>query len=383
MRFSFGFPRLLSKRTFFSGILLVVLLGGLGGGVYLTQNGTNFLPRASERVEDLKTEMVLSTPKTAVSLGEIFPVDIIVHTDRDEANLFVAKLRYPASLKVIKVSTSSAQANLESGDYFIQKWIKINVNNSGGETEVVGGVPNPGIKTGAKNGKDLILARVYFQAESSDPASISAANSEIYRNSDNVNILTTAKSLDLKIDGNRDPNAPTNIDNNPEETLQPLLAPQGGETLAFDSPFRIVWDRELKDVTVSLLVNNQLLGNLAYRLPNASFYNFIPSQKIPVAYLDRNNTFQIKVTGVMDNGQKVSYQNDEPFSIAFNPQVGSNQSALDLLRKLQSGVNIDNTMLSLLLTSFNSDKNVDKVDLNQDGYVNEIDLWLAKNLIKN
>jgi hypothetical protein len=381
MGIPFVLPGFGVKKTILSGVLMVVLLGGLGGGVYLTQHGTSFLPRAENRLPILSTNLVLETPKADVALGEVFPVDIVVHSDVEAANLFAAKLEYPASLKVVRVATNSAQAN-SGGEYFVQKWLKIDINNSSLETNIIGGVPNPGLLTDSNSPQKMILATVFFVADTPGSASISIAHSGIFRNEDNQNILSVGQSLNLTVDQNGDPNA-SNEEIKPtiENPPQPLLAPQGGEIIGYNTPFRVVWDQEINDATIALLLNGQFLGNLQENLPKTSFYIFTPSQKIPLAYLNRTNTFQFRVTGKLESGQIITYQNDEPFEILLNAQT-TTSSALDLLNKLRSGAAIDNSTASLLLTSYNSNENLDKVDFNQDGFVNEIDLWFVKNLLK-
>jgi hypothetical protein len=379
------FPRV-SFKVILSGLIFVILLAGLAGGFYLIKNPTNFLPRADIKSEVPTTDMVLTTPHTTVPLGDVFPVDIVIRSDIDSANLFVAKLKYSDSLKVVRILTSKAQAE-DSNDYFIQKWIKLDIKNTLGETDIVGGVISPGILTNLQDQKKMILARVFFEAEKPGTTTISQNVSGIYRNADNLNIFKQGKALTINVDNHDSTLKPNKeIPAEPsQENFTPLQFPKGGEIINYKDPIKITWEKEITEVTVSILINDKLLGNVITGMPKGASFIFYPTTKIPLAFLSKRNTFQFKVSGKTDDGQVITYLNSQPFEFSLSPQdssIGSSSGALDLLKEFQSSPNIDLTTLSLLLTSFNSDQNLEKVDFNKDGYVNELDLWILKNLIK-
>lgn len=86
-------------------------------------------------------------------------------------------------------------------DYFIKNVIEHKVDNSAGIISLVGGVPNPGIKTNISD-ESPIMATVTFKVKSgaTGDANISFDNSSaIYRNSDNVNILATKRNASVTI----------------------------------------------------------------------------------------------------------------------------------------------------------------------------------------
>ena len=80
-------------------LVLVILIGGLVVGLYLVRQTQIFKPKAtSPPFTAGETSFTLSTNSTEVSVDQKFAVDLLVRTDTDAANLFVAKINFPKDL---------------------------------------------------------------------------------------------------------------------------------------------------------------------------------------------------------------------------------------------------------------------------------------------
>ncbi|MBI3486097.1 hypothetical protein HY025_04110 [Candidatus Daviesbacteria bacterium] len=129
------------------------------------------------------------TPSSAtVNVGQNGSVNVMARTDTDAANLFVAKLKFdPSQVAVTGISTSSGT--------FITQFTEGYYSNTGadaGTISIIGGVPNPGFQT---SGTSAQMATIKFSAIAPGTSSINFdSTSAIYRNSDNVNILSLASS---------------------------------------------------------------------------------------------------------------------------------------------------------------------------------------------
>lgn len=186
-------------------LLLILLLVGLAVGVYLVQQKTNIFSKAAI----LKP----SGPETSFSLvgqdecsglfcalrlqkgiqvEEEFIVQVFARSDIDEANLFKAQIKFPKDLiEVVNINTDTG---------FITNWVEQTHDNNKGIISLVGGVPAPGFKT--IQGQDsALMASITFKTKDMGQGTLAFTDdSSIYRNTDNLNILTVKRSLDLTIE---------------------------------------------------------------------------------------------------------------------------------------------------------------------------------------
>jgi hypothetical protein len=108
------FPVRNSQKGIAHLLLLVLLIAGIGLGLYLVQNKTNLFPFASNELSTPETSFQLESNKTSVKAGEEFKVNLMVRSDFDAANTFSALVSYPADkVEVVRIdpspeSTSSA-----------------------------------------------------------------------------------------------------------------------------------------------------------------------------------------------------------------------------------------------------------------------------------
>ncbi|MCL4367533.1 hypothetical protein M1563_05195 [Patescibacteria group bacterium] len=229
----------LNKRFILGITALMVVAIAIPLTVYLVQTPQVFQPQAGSQqpVSAPEVSLTLISNQAGTAVGNSFRVSIYAKSDVDSANLFVAKLKFPANMLKVKsiiLGTVSRPGNLgnlpsfptvsktpnlsptptvgplplsggsntageptSSTDYFINNWVENYFDNTQGTISLVGGVPAPGYKSdyGTVGG---LMAVVEFEAIAPGQGSIDFANdSAIYRNSDNVNILSIKRNLNF------------------------------------------------------------------------------------------------------------------------------------------------------------------------------------------
>lgn len=190
------------KKTVIGLIGLLLLITAIPIGVYLSQQKQLFKPKAAGL-------QPLSAPETSFTLYSVSDqyiyqpgyyvseprIFVKVKADIEAANLFVAKLKFPANLlEVTKIDT------LPTGDgSFIKNWIETTYDNVAGTISVVGGVYAPGFQTKQADSPQNMV-QIIFKPKAQGVANIAFdANSEIDSNSNNVNILTTTRGTSFTI----------------------------------------------------------------------------------------------------------------------------------------------------------------------------------------
>ena len=202
---------------------LLILLAGLGLILFIIavasiplkdQIFSKLYPkRESAASSPISTGATFSfgTQSADVTEGQEVPVQILLRSDTHKANLFSAKVNYDKDkLEILNVDTTGT---------FITTWIERFFDNLLGRASIVGGVPKPGFST---SGIDAVMATLVFRAKASGSAQISYdINSAIYRNNDNVNILTATSGLTLNIQ----PSAPSPTVTPPVPSPSPIPSP--------------------------------------------------------------------------------------------------------------------------------------------------------------
>ena len=144
---------------------------------------------------------LLASPTEATIGGEI-KVSVMVKSDKDPANLFVAKLKFPTDLLQAKaIDQKEASSSGFIKNWFISNWVENTIDNNVGSVSLVGGVPNPGFQTSTESSGSA-MADVIFKTKGPGEAKITFDDtSAIYRNFDNSNILGEKNGVTVKIVG--------------------------------------------------------------------------------------------------------------------------------------------------------------------------------------
>lgn len=134
----------LNEKGFIHAFLFLLLLAGLGIGVYLVQTRTGWFSKAAPVIPDKpETSFKLAVDKAVpknIPLGSRFRLDIWTRSDIDPANTFVAKLKFnPDELQVVEIN--------DGNQSFVNQWIEKTFDNTAGKVSIVGGVNPPGLLT--------------------------------------------------------------------------------------------------------------------------------------------------------------------------------------------------------------------------------------------
>ncbi|OGZ69816.1 MAG: hypothetical protein A3F47_01625 [Candidatus Staskawiczbacteria bacterium RIFCSPHIGHO2_12_FULL_38_11] len=136
-------------------------------------------------------KLFLKADKTEVGVNQEVKVNLYALTS-DAANLFNAKINFPKDLLEVTSIETSTLSEIKS--------IEEVYDNNTGTISIVGGVPNPGIKT---TGEGILMATIIMKTKASGSAKITFdASSQILKNSDNSNILSQRDGITISIDQN-------------------------------------------------------------------------------------------------------------------------------------------------------------------------------------
>lgn len=182
-------------------LLVLLLIGGVVLGVYLVKNQTFFTPSASVSgpiYPEVSLELRDAPPPHPV--GSNIAVKILIRSDFDAANQFVAKIKFPQNLLNVVSLDTTAEASGSAEVYPVNSWLEEFYDNTTGEISLVGGVPDPGLKTDPNSQTQYVMATINFKGMAEGNAYLDFLNeSAIYRNSDNVNILVLRRSVTIPI----------------------------------------------------------------------------------------------------------------------------------------------------------------------------------------
>lgn len=293
----------LDQRGVIAQVFLLLVLGiGLVAGVYLVQQTQIFRPKAASAppaIPESSFELELEKNPDSVSMGSKFGVDIYARSDIDSSNLFAAKLKFPTDL--LEVS----DINLRDTQTFVKNWVEKTYDNLTGEISIVGGAPNPGIKTDSK-AKAYLMASVIFNAKKEGVAKVTFNNAAaIYRNSDNVNIISAKRGIDIKIvPATKNGAAPSTIN-----TLDYFLSKHPGKGLTGTHPFSqtvegqtsyyVKWDPNIFEV--HKWDDSYIYLNEDHSGAPVNFYSFKPG-----IWMKRNMQIGEKIT---ENDNKIEWFN--------------------------------------------------------------------------
>jgi hypothetical protein len=388
-------------RFLLSLVTLFIMLGALPIGVYLVSQRTQVLPEAAlaqqERVGEVS--LTLEQDKQSFSSSKQFPsttsaqiaINLIAHSDNQAANLFASRINYPSQdLELVKVATSEAELQGPNQQPMVGKWIQEKVDNEAGQFDLIAGLPNPGIKTSPD--EQYVMAKLIFKVKGGTEATLHLdPDSTIFTNDANQTLQVRKNDLSLALpvvtlaSSSPSPKPKVISFKAPTSSLT-LLSPSGGETIGFNSNSQISWQQSgLNQVMVNLLVNGEKLGQIASVSASLNQVSWKPASYLLPNLVLPTNTYQIELEGIDTAGNQYSATSAGPFAIVSGEANLAASQSVSLAARGGDANNdgqVDLTDLSMLLSSYGKKDNLNLgVDLNGDGVVNDVDLFLFKQVL--
>ncbi len=370
-----------------SSLVVILLIAAIPIGVYLTLQQQNIKSKADQ--------VATTTPKTSLSLivepqasASAVVVKIYTRADIDPVNLIVASLKFPNDiLEVSSIATSSAE--IKTNEKRVEgKWLEAANNNQEGTIDLALGVPNPGFKSEISDNTKYLLATVTFNVKrfGTPQITIVSEKSMMLRNSDTLNILNEKRDLLVNlrpIEKVASATAAITETKPKKEASIKITSPLGGESFAYFNPIDIKWESQnIEKVSISLLLNDSLYGNLATNIANTGSFSWKIENTLPLTYINANSVFQIKVVGSTKDNFLVSDTTPGYFGLVSQTDAKVKNTPKITIERVQADLNNNNKVdfadLSLLLSNFNKQKFEESYDFNGDGVVNVIDLWLLR-----
>lgn len=261
------------EKGFIQAVLLLLLVVGLGVGVYLVQTRTGWFSKAApvtpdkpetsfelEAQADTAEPFADVTALKSVGVGQKFRVDVWVRSDIDAANLFAAKLKFPTDLLQV------VEVNKRGTNSFVNHWITDpSFDNSSGDISIIGGVNPPGLLTSTQSSgsvKGTTSTPTAGVGTVSGTRSVKAGESVDFR-ADLVNPAQSGQIWVTKLpDGKSDFTCPGGMIINSKQEKWCKVAEGKGPTLGGNFTFRD-WGSYI--VTVNAFANEQATytGNAA------------------------------------------------------------------------------------------------------------------------
>ncbi len=374
-----------SKLGMFGIVILSILLLGIPLGIYLVSQRTQLVPEAAyiaaPSAGDSPAGIFMESKLTSGD-DPVIPVDVFVKSSMDHINLVNAEISFnPELLKVERLATSSAELNQVSP---FNKWIEADFDNSKGVVNLLAGVANPGIRS---SGNDkFYIGTIYFKPIKTGSVILQVSDrSEIFRNSDNINIYRSGNDLALNL-SNVEAEAtvsarPRVSPKNNQEPLVVVTNPRGGANYSYFKDIEVVWSSFNVDriSQINLYINGEKFGTIAQNIEaSEGKYNWLPQTSLGVPYIQPANSYEIEIIGFSKAGEVVRATSGV-FGIQGTTEVSGVVPAGPSFEQNQLGVNDISRALSSFLTDPITDASL---DLNKDGLINDLDIYLIKlNLI--
>lgn len=369
---------------------------------------TNSIVAISNSPSVTKTANFSLTAPASATTGNQFSV-VVKSKSPEAANLFAANLNFdPNLLEVVSISTAGS---------FVTQWVNDNsFDNTSGWISLIGGVPTPGFTSST----NATMATITFKTKTAGQSAISfAADSAIYRNSDNANILitpVTGSVIDVAgTTASPSPSAAASSSPIPVVSASPSSAASASpsplasaSTVASASPSptgssnictlaSADWITSTNPVNEGQVVGLKVVGNSACEGQNIAFTVFEDDSPFSGTDGVEHNPPATKFNsnGTATSNWLAEYQDDPAFvnnnipEYYFVAQLTSGQSITSSdpelqVNKLEGGafltgdVNkdglVDRVDLSILLSNWNKKSDfVDSLDLNLDNEVNSVD----------
>lgn len=371
-----------SKKGILAVIVLSLLLLGLPIGIFLVSQRTQLQPQAAvtEVTPESGAGIYMESKLSLDSTGGIIPVDVYVKSPNDSTNLVNAQIRFdPVLINVEKISTDSGELNIQP---VFTKWIESSFDNNKGAISIIGGLPGPGAKTGSPNDDQIYLGTLFLKSKAVGTGILQISQaSQILRNSDNVNIFKSGNDLVLNLTSPIAPPLPSPSNRRPEtEEDLPLVvitSPITGANYSYFNSVGIVWSSFNTEIIsqINLYVNGELFGPIAQNLEAVTGrLDWQPKNSLALHYIQPANTFEVEIIGVSKDGKVVKVLSG-PFGLLGSETVSGNPPSEEAFMQNQLTVTDASRALTHYLALPLKDASL---DLNKDGAINELDLFLIR-----
>lgn len=190
---------ILSQYGFTQWVILVILMLGIGVGVWVAQVRTNLVPQANQLPEPIQSTAMSVKILDNVEINKPFTVAILVRSDVDPVRLVTAHLSFdPQVLEIIKINAHAATgsgviyatASAEPQNHpQVSEWLEALFDNKTGKVTVTGLFGAGDLKT--ETTKDPITFVTLTAKAKSLPTNLTIENTSLLlRSIDNANILT-------------------------------------------------------------------------------------------------------------------------------------------------------------------------------------------------
>ena len=195
---------ILSQYGFTQWVILVILMLGIGVGVWVAQVRTNLVPQAHQIPEPVQSTIMNLKVVDEVMVNKPITLAVLVRSDIDPVRLVTAHLSYnPQTVEIIKINAPSATnsaviyatasahpQNLPQ----VSQWLETLFDNKTGKATITGLFGAGDLKTDS-NKEPITFVTLTIKAKSL-PATLNIDNTSLLlRAIDNANILTKTENL--------------------------------------------------------------------------------------------------------------------------------------------------------------------------------------------
>lgn len=312
-------------------------------------------------------------------------VDIKATGTLSQINLADLKLNFGPSFEVVSVVTPSGQAISKRLEYF-----KIENQSS---LNILVGFLNPVVEENLEMSESVVLATVGLKVKNPNLALEMQEftfldTSSVYASTSNKSIEWSSDvlKLDLKdlkpIKNNKQP-ALITYPTYTKDTF--FTTPQGGQVYSYFDPLDISWEGSYKRVDLALYIDGQYSAKLTPvgGITQINSFKWEPSRTIPLSLAKGENYFQIEFTAE-DKAKKVYKYLSNPVALSLEKGQNKIESDKDIQIDFNDDSKVNSEDISLFLSNFGLSKlNNPRVDLNGDGVVNGVDIWILKTKLIN
>lgn len=380
----------LNKGFVFSIIFVAFLVMSLPVGVYLVQQSQDVRSRASSGgIVETEKQSSLQAGFNLVDRGlseeGLLRVDLRARVEEKKANFFSTKISFPpGKLEVVSIATVSAVLAGDSSS--LLRPVEATSDNKNGFISFSAGYPNPGLET--DSGQEINLATINFKPLQEGAAQMRVTEgSAIYASSDNSNILNLPNpTLDVSLAGFTNQvltqkSPVSRVKTSPKKISLSLFSPEGGKNYSYYTQLPVKWKSSGVDqVDVSLYRNGSFFGRLISDIPASGEFGWEPTTSLPLIYINNKSVFYIELRGKDSEGKELLVAKGQPFSLSLDPSISTSGAALTYPGG-QSEITLDIGTFSRLFSNYDRADFDDSVDLNSDGVVNDIDLWILRNIM--